>query len=206
MLDLQSLPPCVYLAALVLRARVRGGFQVTISKLLIANRGEIAIRIQRTAHEMGITTVSVFPDDDRNALHALTSDTPVRLEGTGAAAYLDIEQIIDVAKQNNCDAVHPGYGFLAENHQFARACHEANIVFVGPNPDTLELFGDKLRARELARTNDIPVLPASDIIGELTTATDFFESIQPDHNMMLKAISGGGGRGIRIIRLSLIHI
>ncbi|MFP6824351.1 MAG: carboxyl transferase domain-containing protein [Pseudomonadales bacterium] len=173
---------------------------MTISKLLIANRGEIAIRIQRTAHEMGITTVSVFPDDDRNALHALTSDTPVRLEGTGAAAYLDIEQIIDVAKQNNCDAVHPGYGFLAENHQFARACHEANIVFVGPNPDILELFGDKLRARELARTNDIPVLPASDIIGELTTATDFFESIQPDHNMMLKAISGGGGRGMRIIR------
>ena len=147
-LDLQSLPPCVYLAALVLRARVRGGFQVTIGKLLIANRGEIAVRIQRTAHEMGITTVSVFPDDDKNALHALTSDTPVQLEGTGAAAYLDIEQIIDIAKQNNCDAVHPGYGFLAENHRFARACHDANIVFVGPHPDTLELFGDKLRARE----------------------------------------------------------
>ena len=147
---------------------------MTISKLLIANRGEIAIRIQRTAHEMGITTVSVFPDDDKDALHALTSDTPVRLEGTGAAAYLDIEQIVGIAKQNNCDAVHPGYGFLAENHQFARACHEANIVFVGPNPDTLKLFGDKLQARELARTNDIPVLPASEIIGELTTATDFF--------------------------------
>lgn len=173
---------------------------MTISNLLIANRGEIAVRIQRTAHEMGITTVSVFPDDDQNALHALTSDTPVRLEGTGAAAYLDIEQIIDVAKQNNCDAVHPGYGFLAENHHFARACQDANIIFVGPNPNTLELFGDKLRARELALANDIPVLPASLVITDVQTATDFFDSIQPDHSMMLKAVSGGGGRGMRIIR------
>ena len=173
---------------------------MTISNLLIANRGEIAVRIQRTAHEMGITTVTVFPEDDQNAAHALTSDTSVRLEGTGAAAYLDIEQIIDVAKQNNCDAIHPGYGFLAENHRFARACQNANIVFVGPNPDTLELFGDKLRARELALANDIPVLPASLVIADLKTATDFFDSIQPDHNMMLKAVSGGGGRGMRIIR------
>ena len=173
---------------------------MTISNLLIANRGEIAVRIQRTAHDMGITTVSVFPDDDQNALHALSSDTPVRLEGTGAAAYLDIEQIIDVAKQNNCDAVHPGYGFLAENHHFARACQDANIIFVGPNPNTLELFGDKLRARELALANDIPVLPASLVIADLKTATDFFDSIQPEHSMMLKAVSGGGGRGMRIIR------
>ncbi len=173
---------------------------MTIGKLLIANRGEIAVRIQRTAHEMGIATVSVFPDDDKNALHALTSKSPVQLEGTGAAAYLDIKQIIDVAEQNDCDALHPGYGFLAENHQFARACRDANIVFVGPNPNALELFGDKLRSRNLALTNDVPVLPASAMIDELTTATEFFASIQPDQNMILKAVAGGGGRGMRVIR------
>ncbi|MFP6796662.1 MAG: carboxyl transferase domain-containing protein [Pseudomonadales bacterium] len=171
-----------------------------IHKLLIANRGEIAVRIQRTAHEMGITTVGVFPDDDKNALHALTSDTPVQLEGRGVAAYLDIEQIIGVAKQNDCDAIHPGYGFLAENHVFACACRDADLVFVGPNTHSLELFGDKLQARNLALANDVPVLPASDVISGLTIATEFFESIQPDNNMILKAVTGGGGRGMRIIR------
>ena len=157
-----------------------------IGKLLIANRGEIAVRIQRTAHEMGIATVGVFPDDDKNALHGLTSDTPVRLEGSGVAAYLDIEQIIGIAKQNDCDAIHPGYGFLAENHEFARACRDANIGFVGPNTHLLELFGDKLKARDLALANDVPVLPASYVISGLTIAAEFFESIQPDNNMLLK--------------------
>ena len=111
-----------------------------MKKLLIANRGEIAIRIARTAAEMGIATVAVYAEDDALSLHTRHADESHPLKGQGAAAYLDIAQIVETARASGCEAIHPGYGFLSENPAFARACAEASIVFVGPTPQTLALF------------------------------------------------------------------
>ena len=116
-------------------------------KLLIANRGEIAIRIARTAAEMGIATVAVFSEDDAQSLHLKAADEAFALSGAGAAAYLDAAQICAAATAMDCDAVHPGYGFLSENAAFATLCAETDLVFVGPTPETLDLFGDKTKAR-----------------------------------------------------------
>src|SRR5271156_6746366 len=127
------------------------------SSLLIANRGEIAIRSMRAAAEMGIRTVAVFPDDDAPSLHTRKADAAHRLSGAGAAAYLDGEQIIALAKEAGCDAIHPGYGFLSENAAFARRCTLAGITFVGPRAEMLELFGDKVQARPLAARRGEPV-------------------------------------------------
>ena len=168
-------------------------------KLLIANRGEIAVRIHRTAREMGIATVGVHPADDRESLHVQAVDESAELDGTGAAAYLDIEQIVGVARDRGCEAIHPGYGFLAENAYFAEACEAAGIVFVGPSPGVLRLFGDKLRARDLAASNGLPVLPASAVIDDRNQAEAFYEDLQPNGTMILKAVAGGGGRGMRVI-------
>ena len=131
---------------------------MTPNSLLIANRGEIAIRIMRAAAEMGIRTVAVFPDDDSSSLHTRKADEARRLSGAGAAAYLDGEQIIAIAKEAGCDAIHPGYGFLSENAGFARRCASAGITFVGPRAEMLELFGDKVQARALAERCGVPVL------------------------------------------------
>src|SRR5258706_14376126 len=129
-----------------------------VKKLLIANRGEIALRIQRTAAEMGIRTVAVFSKDDARSLHARRADEARALAGVGAAAYLDVEAIVSAAKASGCDALHPGYGFLSENPALARRCEEEGIRFVGPLADTLEIFGDKTRARALAERCGVPVL------------------------------------------------
>ena len=168
-------------------------------KLLIANRGEIAVRIHRTAREMGIATVGVHPADDRESLHVQAVDESAELDGTGAAAYLDIEQIVGIARDRGCEAIHPGYGFLAENAEFAEACEAAGIVFVGPSAHVLRLFGDKLRARDLAASNGLPVLPASAVIDDRNQAEAFYEDLQPNGTMILKAVAGGGGRGMRVI-------
>jgi pyruvate carboxylase len=121
-----------------------------LRSLLIANRGEIAIRISRAAAELGIRTVAIFSEDDARSLHSRKADEARALTGIGAAAYLDIEQIVAIAKAAGCDAIHPGYGFLSENAGFARRVAEAEIKFVGPRADVLELFGDKVRARVFA--------------------------------------------------------
>ena len=118
--------------------------------LLVANRGEIAIRVMRAAAELGIRTTAIFSEDDDRSLHTRRADTARPLRGAGARAYLDAEQILALAIQEGCDAIHPGYGFLSENAGFARRCAEAGITFVGPLPETLELCGDKGRARALA--------------------------------------------------------
>ncbi len=118
-----------------------------LKKLLIANRGEIAIRVARSAAEMGVATVAVFSEDDALSLHTRKTDEARGLMGKGAAAYLDIAQIVAVAREAGCDAVHPGYGFLSENADFARACADAGLIFAGPSPETLALFGDKAKAR-----------------------------------------------------------
>ncbi len=165
-----------------------------MKKLLIANRGEIAIRIARTAAEMGLATVAIFAEDDAASLHTRHADEAVALSGQGAAAYLDVEQIVAAALGAHCDAVHPGYGFLSENPAFARRCAEAGLIFVGPSAETLALFGDKTAALDLATELEIAVLPGTRVATSLEDARRFMADGGP---VMLKALAGGGGRGMR---------
>ena len=165
--------------------------------LLVANRGEIAIRVMRAAAELGIRTVAVFSEDDTQSLHTRKADEARALRGAGAAAYLDIDQIVAVANAAACDAIHPGYGFLSENAAFARRCAEEGIKFAGPRPELLELFGDKLQARALAQRCGVPVLPGSSCAASLDEAREFFSALGTGGAMMIKAVAGGGGRGMR---------
>ncbi|WP_293487988.1 biotin carboxylase N-terminal domain-containing protein, partial [Parvibaculum sp.] len=128
-----------------------------MKSLLIANRGEIAVRIARAGSELGLRTVAVHAEDDALSLHVRAADEALPLTGTGAAAYLDIKQIVAEAKQAGCDAIHPGYGFLSENAAFAEACAKEGIIFVGPSPEALRLFGDKAEARALAEREGVPL-------------------------------------------------
>lgn len=166
-------------------------------KLLIANRGEIAIRIAATASELGIGTVAIYPEDDAASLHILRADEAVAIPGTGAAAYLDIGEVVRAAVNAGCDAIHPGYGFLSENAAFARACAEAGLTFVGPSPETLAVLGDKARARALAAEAGAPVLPGSPGAVAAEQAAAFMRGLGPGGAVMLKAVAGGGGRGMR---------
>jgi len=172
-----------------------------IVRLLVANRSEIAIRIFRSAHELGIRTVGIYSHEDRYALHRLKSDEAylVGKPGEPLKAYLDIESIIKLAKRQKIDAIHPGYGFLSENPQFAQACHDAGIIFVGPSVDTLRQLGDKISARKIAQQAEVPVLGGSnstieDVKHGLKLAAD------AGYPVMLKAAHGGGGRGMRVVR------
>ena len=169
-----------------------------IQRLLVANRGEIAIRVLRTATEMGIATAAIHSADDASSDHIHHAETVIPLEGVGPTAYLDIAQIVQRALEHDCDAIHPGYGFLAENTDFARACEEAGITFVGPSPAALALFGDKARARTLAGARGVPVLAGTDHPVDLEGARAFFKQLG-GRPMVIKAIGGGGGRGMRAI-------
>lgn len=173
-----------------------------IQTLLIANRGEIAVRIARAATELGIRTIGVFSEDDGQSLHIRKVDEARPLHGKGAAAYLDTAQVLSVARETNCDAIHPGYGFLSENAHFARRCAEEGLVFVGPQTEVLEIFGDKARARALAEEHAIPVLPGISRPVSLDEARTFLSSLGAEGAIMLKAIAGGGGRGMRAVYLS----
>ena len=168
------------------------------TSILIANRGEIAIRVARAAAELGIGTVAIFSDDDARSLHIRKTDHAVALRASGARAYLDGEKIIAVAKEAGCDAIHPGYGFLSENAGFAQRCREEGIVFIGPRPEILELFGDKVRARSVAERCGIPVMAGTASATSLEEARQFFSSMEAGA-IMIKAIAGGGGRGMRIV-------
>lgn len=170
-----------------------------ISRLLIANRAEVAIRIARAAHDLGIDTVAVYSKDDASSLHLRIADRAVPLSRTGVAAYLDIDELIEVAKNSDCDALHPGYGFLAESGAFAGRCSDANITFVGPSPEMLELFGDKGRARVAAVKAGVPVIRGTDEATSLEEAESFFASLESGA-MMIKALAGGGGRGTRMVK------
>ena len=170
-----------------------------IQSLLIANRGEIAIRIARAAADLGIRSVAVYSQDDADSLHARIADEAIALESSGVRAYLDIDGIVAAAKDAGCDAVHPGYGFLAENAGLARACEEAGITFVGPSVDNLELFGDKGRARAAAAASDVPTIPGLDKAVTLEQARDFLTGLGEGGAVMLKALAGGGGRGTRAV-------
>ncbi len=172
----------------------------TIKRLLIANRGEIAIRVMRAATELGITTVAVYSQEDRFSLHRTKSDEAYLIgEGKSPlAAYLDIADILRVAREARVDAVHPGYGFLSENPEFAAQCAAAGVIFVGPQPETMRVLGNKVAARKLAETAGVPVMPATPALPH-----DLLEcqrlANEVGYPMMLKASWGGGGRGMRII-------
>src|SRR5208282_5519566 len=169
------------------------------SNLLVANRGEIAIRVMRAAAELGMRTVAVYSDDDIHSLHTRKADHAVPLKGSGAKAYLDAERIIAVARESGCDAIHPGYGFLSENAAFARRCDEEGIKFVGPRAEILELFGDKMQARAIAAQCGIAVMPGTSRATSLEDAKSFFTSLGGGGSIMIKAVAGGGGRGMRIV-------
>ncbi|QHS08773.1 pyruvate carboxylase [Sinimarinibacterium sp. NLF-5-8] len=171
-----------------------------IRKLLVANRSEIAIRVMRAAAEMGIRTVAIYANEDRYALHRFKADESYRV-GAGKkpiAAYLDIDGIIAVAKQAGVDAIHPGYGFLSENPDFAEACAKAGIAFIGPQPQVMRTLGNKVAARNVAQAAGVPVMPATEPLPRDLAA---IEKMAADvgYPLMLKASWGGGGRGMRVI-------
>jgi acetyl/propionyl-CoA carboxylase alpha subunit/acetyl-CoA carboxylase carboxyltransferase component len=168
-----------------------------LTSVLIANRGEIAIRIARAAAEHGLRAVAVYSEDDAAALHTRKADEARALRGAGPAAYLDAEQIVAAARESGCDAIHPGYGFLSEQAAFARRCAEAGLVFVGPSPAALDLFGDKARARALAERVGVPVLPGTAAPTSLDDARAFLRVHGAGTGIMIKAVAGGGGRGMR---------
>jgi len=170
-----------------------------ISRLLIANRGEVAVRVIRTASEMSISTVAIYSEDDAQGLHVTMADAAEPLRGAGAAAYLDIEFIAGIAKQRGCDAVHPGWGFLSENAELAARLEREGIRFVGPDPATLRALGDKVTARRIAAAAGIPTLPGSSSAVTLEDAKEFLRQLGPGASMFIKAVAGGGGRGIRAV-------
>lgn len=170
-----------------------------IRKLLVANRGEIALRIFRTAAELGIETVAVYAPDDCESLHVHGADESVVLRGRGVRAYLDIDSVLDAARTTGADAIHPGYGFLAENAEFARRAEKRGLRFVGPPPDVLALLGDKVAAKTLARSLNIPVLDGTSGATSLDDARAFFDTLPLGASMLIKAIAGGGGRGMRVV-------
>ena len=168
-----------------------------MNRLFIANRGEIALRIIRTARDLGIECVSCYAPEDEALSQGYGAQTNVMLPSRGAAAYLDVEAIVSAAKEQHCDAVHPGYGFLSESADLARACEAAGLTFVGPAPDTLALFGHKARARALATEHDVPVVPGLPSPLTITDAEDFMAGAAQGAPILLKAVAGGGGRGMR---------
>ena len=170
-----------------------------LTKLLIANRGEIAIRIARAAADLGMATVSVFSTDDEASAHVRHTDQSVPLVKAGAAGYLDGGRLIEIAIATGCDAVHPGYGFLSENASFARMVADAGLIFVGPTPAHLELFGDKVRARQAARAIGVAVLEASGEIPNADAVRTFAAGLGATAPIIIKAVAGGGGRGLRVV-------
>ena len=169
-------------------------------RVLIANRGEIAVRLSRAVAECGASSVAVFSSDDVQALHTVAADEAVALEGRGVGPYLDIDQIVGAARRAGCDALHPGYGFLSENAELARRCAEEGIVFIGPDAQTLELFGDKGKARSFAHELGVPIAVGSSTGDGVDGALKLLSSLPEGSSVMLKAVAGGGGRGMRVVR------
>jgi len=171
------------------------------NKILIANRGEIAVRIARTAQQMGIKVVAVFSDPDRYAPHVAVADEAYSLEGEAAAdTYLRGDRLIKIARHHGVDAVHPGYGFLSENADFAQACIDAGLTFIGPTPEVIRKLGDKLEAKKILAAAGVPVVP-----GWSGTGHDALEDVAEQaerigYPVLIKAAAGGGGKGMRVVR------
>lgn len=172
---------------------------MVISKVLVANRGEIAVRIIRACREMNIETVAIYSTADKDSLHVKLADEAVCIgKPLPKDSYLNIESIITAAVLTGVDAIHPGFGFLSENAKFARICRECNIKFIGPTPEMIELMGDKARARQMMIEADVPVVPGSE--GTIDTAQDARVLAKCiGYPVILKAVAGGGGRGMRIV-------
>lgn len=169
------------------------------TKVLVANRGEIAVRINRTLCAMGIAPVAIYSTPDSGAPHAATAEYSVALPGnTAEDTYLDIARIIQAALDTEAEAIHPGYGFLSENPNFARACQDAGITFIGPSPESMEALGDKLRSKTIAQAAGVPVVPSSRVCmpGDEETREFVDKWGLP---VMVKAAAGGGGRGMRLV-------
>ncbi|MDR0478858.1 MAG: carbamoyl-phosphate synthase large subunit, partial [Burkholderiaceae bacterium] len=171
------------------------------SKVLIANRGEIAVRIARALRDLQIEGVAVYARDDAQALHVRLADQAQALDAAGPPAYLDGAALIACARRAGCDAVHPGYGFLSESATFAQACLDAGLAFIGPTPTQLALFGDKARARALASECGVPLMPGIDHAVSEPEAEHFFADQQARGaaGIVIKAVAGGGGRGMRVV-------
>lgn len=169
-------------------------------KVLVANRGEIAIRVTRACRELGIHTVAVFSDADRDSLHVFLADEAYNIgPAPSVDSYLKYEKIIEVAQTCGAEAIHPGYGFLSENVNFATACQKAGIVFIGPTPENIEAMGDKLSAKDLMKKAKVPCVPGSD--GPVKTVDEAKAVIQEiGLPVIIKASAGGGGKGMRVVR------
>jgi acetyl-CoA carboxylase, biotin carboxylase subunit len=169
-------------------------------RILIANRGEIAVRITRACRELDIETVAVYSEADRESLHVKYADYAYPIgPAPSVQSYLAIDRIIEVAKKSGVDAVHPGYGFLAENSKFAERCQEEGMVFIGPSPQVIDQMGDKVKARQLMKTAGVPVIPGSD--GVLSSEPEVLKTAElTGYPFMLKAVAGGGGKGLRLVR------
>lgn len=169
-------------------------------KILIANRGEIAIRVTRACRELGVASVAVFSDADRESLHVFLADEAYNIgPAPSIESYLKWEKILEVAKKSGADAIHPGYGFLSENAKFARACAEAGITFIGPTPENMEAMGDKLSAKALMKKANVPTVPGSD--GSVETAEEALKiATKIGLPVIIKASAGGGGKGMRVVR------
>ena len=166
--------------------------------MLIANRGEIAVRVIRAVSDLGMQAVAVYAEDDERSVHVGMAHEAVALKGKGSAAYLDIEAIVSAAKQTGADAIHPGYGFLSEREDFAMACATAGLVFIGPTPEQLKRFGDKAQAIDLANTVGVPTLPSTPGDASLEQVIKFFD-LHGSGGIVIKALGGGGGRGMRVV-------
>ena len=171
-------------------------------KVLIANRGEIAVRVIRACRELDVRTVAVYSDCDRGARHVRDADAAVHIGPSPATeSYLRIDKLIDAAKATGADAVHPGYGFLAENAAFARACRDAGLTFIGPSPEAITLMGSKTGAREVAMRAGVPVVPGT----EAPLASDAGDeeiaraAAHIGYPLMVKAVAGGAGKGMRVV-------
>jgi acetyl-CoA carboxylase, biotin carboxylase subunit len=167
-------------------------------RVLIANRGEVAVRIVRACHELGIEAVAVYSTADRDSLHVRLADQAVQVGPPPAAeSYLNIPSLVAAATTTGCEAVHPGWGFLAERAEFAAACEDNDLVFVGPRPESIEIMGDKIRAKEAAAAAGLPLVPGSDGAATLEQAQAIAREV--GFPLLLKAAAGGGGRGMRLV-------
>ena len=168
-------------------------------RVLIANRGEIALRVMRTCKRMGIATVAIYSDADVRAPHVSEADLAIGIGGyTPRESYLVIDKVMAAAKESGADAIHPGYGFLSENAEFARAVAEAGMTFIGPAPEAIAMLGDKTAARDLAVASKVPISPGSD--GAVSSFDDAREVVaRIGYPVIIKAAAGGGGKGMRIV-------